>query len=127
MKAVAVFALLVALLVSGVISSPESPAAVEAKETNVLRQLLAKREAERDSAARQKPAPHTARVERRAYLSEDEREIMTKQIMHAISGMLWAFFRRGVLFCFYCLHKWVEIKYEPYTEACVLKPCVWFM
>ncbi|XP_047435274.1 cholecystokinin [Mugil cephalus] len=88
MKVVVVFGLLVALLVSGVISSPETPAAVEAKETNVLRELLAKRDNLRDSAGRQKPGPHSARVERRAHLSEDEREIMTKQIMQAISEMM---------------------------------------
>lgn len=77
-----VFALLVALLVSA--------AAGEAEET-LLQQLLAKRErAARGPAARQEPAPQalSARMERRAHLSEDEREIMTKQIMQAISGML---------------------------------------
>lgn len=68
--------MVLALLVTGAASSP-----AEAKETHLLKQLLAKRE----------PVPqvHTARVERRAHLSEDEREIVTKQIIQAISGMLW--------------------------------------
>lgn len=85
-KAIVVFALLVALLVCGAASSPG-----EAKETNILQQLLAKREKLRDSAGRQELAPQaqSSRVERRAHLSDDEREIMTKQIMQAISGMLW--------------------------------------
>lgn len=84
-KVIVVFALLAALLVSGAASSPG-----EAEDTNVLQQLLAKREKVRGAAGRQEPAPqgHSARVERRPHLSEDEREIMTKQIMQAISGML---------------------------------------
>ncbi|XP_038140653.1 gastrin/cholecystokinin-like peptide [Cyprinodon tularosa] len=77
-KIVLVFALLAALLVSNCASSPESSAAVETKERNVLQQLLAKREKVRESA----------RAERRAHLSEDEREIMTKQIMQAISEVM---------------------------------------
>ena len=80
-----VFALLVALLVSDAASSPETSAAGGDKETNVLRQLLAKREKARDSAGRLMPV---SRAERRAHLSEDDREIMTKQIMQALSGML---------------------------------------
>lgn len=77
--------LLVALLVSSAASSP-----VEAKETTMLQQLLDKREIVKDLGGRQDRAPpaFAARVERRAHLSEDEREIMTKQIMQAISGML---------------------------------------
>ncbi|XP_031145324.1 gastrin/cholecystokinin-like peptide [Sander lucioperca] len=80
-KVIVVFALLVALLVFS--------AAGEAEETK-LQQLLAKREKVRGSADRQKPAPQAspARMERRAHLSEDEREIMTKQIMQAISEMM---------------------------------------
>ncbi|XP_029296576.1 gastrin/cholecystokinin-like peptide [Cottoperca gobio] len=79
-KVVMVFALLVALLVSSAVG--------EAKENHLLQQLLAKRSA-RDSAGRQEPVPQapSARLERRAHLSEDEREIMTKQIMQAISEM----------------------------------------
>ncbi|KAM9362576.1 uncharacterized protein ABDE67_008052 [Symphorus nematophorus] len=81
-KVIVALALLVALLVSGAASSP-----AEAKETNVLQQLLARTEKVR---GRQQPAPqaHSARTERRAHLSEDEREIMTKQIMQAISEMM---------------------------------------
>ncbi|XP_034717752.1 gastrin/cholecystokinin-like peptide [Etheostoma cragini] len=81
-KIIVVFALLVALLVSS--------AAGEAEETHLLQQLLAKREKVRGSADRQKLAPKASppRMERRAHLSEDEREIMTKQIMQAISGMM---------------------------------------
>ncbi|XP_071360994.1 gastrin/cholecystokinin-like peptide [Trachinotus anak] len=86
-KVTVVLALLVALLVSGATSSP---VAGDGKETNTLQQLLAKRETARDSARRQEPAPetHSARMERRAHLSEDEREIMTKQIMQAISEVM---------------------------------------
>lgn len=85
-KVIVMSALLVALLVSSAASSPG-----EATETDALQQLLAKRERARDLSGRQQPAPqaHMARVERRAHLTEDEREIATKQIMQAISGMLW--------------------------------------
>ncbi|XP_034094976.1 cholecystokinin [Gymnodraco acuticeps] len=74
-KVIVVFALLMALLVSS----------GEAREAGLLQQLLAKR----DPAGRQEMAPHAppARPERRAHLSEDDREIMTKQIMQAISEM----------------------------------------
>ncbi|XP_037619336.1 gastrin/cholecystokinin-like peptide [Sebastes umbrosus] len=80
-KVIVVFALLAALLVCS--------AAREAKEAHLLKQLLAKRERVGGSAGRQEPAPQapSARMERRAHLSEDEREIMTKQIMQAISEM----------------------------------------
>ncbi|XP_010788805.1 cholecystokinin [Notothenia coriiceps] len=73
-KVIVVFALLMALLVSS----------GEAREAGLL-QLLAKR----DPAGRQEPAPQAspARPARRAHLSEDDREIMTKQIMQAISEM----------------------------------------
>ncbi|XP_049900770.1 uncharacterized protein LOC126390483 [Epinephelus moara] len=81
-KVIVVFALLVALLVSC--------AAGEAEDTHLLQQLLAKREKVRGTGGRQEPAPQavSARMERRAHLSEDEREIMTKQIMQAISEMM---------------------------------------
>ncbi|KAF3844010.1 hypothetical protein F7725_016058 [Dissostichus mawsoni] len=74
-KVIVVFALLMALLVSS----------GEAREAGLLQQLLAKR----DPAGRQEPATQgpPARPERRAHLSEDDREIMTKQIMQAISEM----------------------------------------
>lgn len=76
---------LVALLVSSAASLPG-----EAKDTDVLQRLLAKKERVRDMGGRPQPVPpaRTARQERRAHLSEDEREIVTKQIMQAISGML---------------------------------------
>lgn len=88
-KVFVVFALLVALLVSGAASTTETG---ETEETNVLKQLLTKHEMAKDSTGRQRQAPrtHSARLERRAHLSVDEREIMTKQIMQAISGMLQA-------------------------------------
>ncbi|XP_074542041.1 uncharacterized protein LOC141802384 [Halichoeres trimaculatus] len=84
-KVILMFALLVALLVSGGASSP-----AEARDTNGLQQLLAKREKVRDSAGRQESGQraHSTRMQRRAHLSEDERELMTKQIMQAISEMM---------------------------------------
>ena len=84
-KVFVVITLLVVLLVSSAASSP-----VEAKETKMLQQLLDKREKVKDLGGRQNPAPpaFATRVQRRAHLSEDERESMTKQIMQAISGML---------------------------------------
>ncbi|AWP06128.1 putative gastrin/cholecystokinin-like peptide-like [Scophthalmus maximus] len=94
-KVIVVFALLVAPLVCGAASSSESPAAGEAKEArnaqhDALQQLLAKRERASDAAHRRETAPRTrsAQTVRRAHLSEDEREIMTKQIMQAISEMM---------------------------------------
>lgn len=85
-KVVVMSALFVALLVSSAASSPG-----EATETDALQRLLAKRERVTDLSGRQQLAPgaHIARVERRAHLTGDEREIVTKQIMQAISGMLW--------------------------------------
>ncbi|XP_034542809.1 gastrin/cholecystokinin-like peptide isoform X2 [Notolabrus celidotus] len=84
-KVILVFALFVALLVSGGASSP-----AQAKDTNGLQQLLAKRGTASDLAGRQELVhrTHLARTQRRAHLSEDEREIMTKQIMQAISEMM---------------------------------------
>lgn len=77
------FALVAALLLS-------DAAAVD-KESNIIQQLLARREKVRELTGRPEPMPRAppAQLERRARLSEDEREIMTKQIMQAISGMLW--------------------------------------
>ncbi|XP_042341204.1 gastrin/cholecystokinin-like peptide [Plectropomus leopardus] len=81
-KGIVLCALLVALLASC--------AAGESDETNLLQKFLAKRENVRGSVVRQELAPqaHSARVVRRAHLSEDEREIVTKQIMQAISEMM---------------------------------------
>lgn len=88
-NAAVVFTLLAALLVATAASS-----AGHAKKTDVLQQLLAKREKVRvpggDEQPEPEPEPKPARVERRVQLSDDEREIMTKQIMQAISGkLLW--------------------------------------
>lgn len=78
-KVLAVFPLLAVLLVATVASSAE-----HTKKTHVLQQLLTKREKLPEAEAQVKDA----RVQRRVQLSDDEREIMTKQIMQAISGML---------------------------------------
>ncbi|XP_061625811.1 gastrin/cholecystokinin-like peptide [Phyllopteryx taeniolatus] len=61
-------------------------AAVAASEGKKVEQLQAGREATRSFAGRQEPLP--SRTERRAHLSEEERVIMTKQIMQAISEMV---------------------------------------
>ncbi|XP_041642297.1 uncharacterized protein LOC121509130 [Cheilinus undulatus] len=84
-KVFLVFALLVALLVSGAASSLG-----DARDTNEFQQLLAKRMKVRDSAVKKEPTPHahSPRTQRRAHLSEEEREIMTKQVMQAISEMM---------------------------------------
>lgn len=81
-KVLVTCAVLAALLISSAASSQ-----AEAKDASALQRLLAK--TERESSVREQPSPgaHTARMERRAHLSEEEREIVTKQIMHAISGM----------------------------------------
>ncbi|KAG7485932.1 hypothetical protein JOB18_021236 [Solea senegalensis] len=84
-KVLVMFALLAALVVSGADSAP-----AESQESSTLHQLLADKEKTRDWSRRQDLAPQTqsARMLRRAHLSEDEREIMTKQIMQAISGLV---------------------------------------
>ncbi|XP_061578741.1 gastrin/cholecystokinin-like peptide [Cololabis saira] len=79
-----VFTLLAALLVSVTASSLERSAAGDGTETNVLQQLLAKQKGS-GLTSRLKPV---LRAERRAHLSEDEREMMTKQIMQAISEVM---------------------------------------
>lgn len=80
-------ALLLMLLVSCAASSSSS-SSTEASDPGVMQQLLASR---RRAAGIGKPlapqSPQTARAERRAHLSDEEREIVTKQIMQAISGM----------------------------------------
>lgn len=86
-NAAVVFTLLAALLVATAASS-----AGHAKKTDALQQLLAKREKVRLPGGDEQPEPEPkpARAERRVQLSDDEREIMTKQIMQAISGkLLW--------------------------------------
>lgn len=84
-KEVLAFAALAVLLVAAAASS-----AGNAQKSGVLQQLLTKTENGRMLRGRQQPEsrPNLAREERRAQLSDDEREIMTKQIMQAISGML---------------------------------------
>ncbi|XP_026159832.1 gastrin/cholecystokinin-like peptide [Mastacembelus armatus] len=89
-KLMLVFAFLAVLLLSSAASLPESFLAREAQDTNIRQQLLSKTEKAKDPAGRQNPAPQPlpARMERRAHLSEDEREIVTKQIMQAISEIM---------------------------------------
>ncbi|XP_054634582.1 gastrin/cholecystokinin-like peptide [Dunckerocampus dactyliophorus] len=53
-------------------------------ESRKVEQLQARREAARDLAGRQE----SPRTERRARLTEDEREIITKQVMQAISEVV---------------------------------------
>ncbi|XP_061686546.1 gastrin/cholecystokinin-like peptide [Syngnathoides biaculeatus] len=60
--------------------------AVAASGSKKVEQLQAAREETRNFAGRQEPLP--ARTARRAHLSEEERTIMTKQIMQAISEMV---------------------------------------
>ncbi|XP_036067352.1 uncharacterized protein LOC112137309 isoform X2 [Oryzias melastigma] len=73
-KAALLFALLVALLVSGSASPPR---------TDGGSGVLAHKGAEPASRGRA-----AARVQRRAHLTEDEREMVTKQIVQALSGMV---------------------------------------
>ncbi|XP_068178168.1 cholecystokinin [Antennarius striatus] len=80
---VVVFAILVALLLSSVAfpawaTEASTPQRLPAKREKMM-QLNVKKEST--------PRAHSARVERRVHLSENEREIMTKQIMQAISEM----------------------------------------
>ncbi|KAF7216373.1 gastrin/cholecystokinin-like peptide [Nothobranchius furzeri] len=69
-----IFVLLL-LIVSDAVCSPETTAAGEVRQTNVLQKLLAQMKA-------------GARSERRAHLSEDQREMMTKQIVQALSEVM---------------------------------------
>lgn len=87
-----VVGLLLLLLLLGSSDAASSPAAAQATGTNVLQKLLAQKE-------KLKPE---AREERRAHLSEDERELMTKQIVRAISGkhLLFVRFRDNYEFFF---------------------------
>ncbi|XP_028307945.1 cholecystokinin [Gouania willdenowi] len=80
-----VLSLLVALVQSGSASTDVE----EMEQTDVLQQLLGRQERQRALASRQKlvgGAPTTGHPVRRAQL--DNREMMTKQIMHAISEMM---------------------------------------
>ncbi|XP_037546169.1 cholecystokinin [Nematolebias whitei] len=75
-KLVVVGLLLLLLLLGS--DAASSPAAAQATGTNILQKLLAQKE-------KLKPE---VREERRAHLSEDERELMTKQIVRAISEVM---------------------------------------
>lgn len=79
------FALLAVLLIATAVSSPG-----HTKKTDVLQQFLTNTDKVRVLSGKQQPEfqSNLARMERRVQLSDDEREIMTKQIMQAISGML---------------------------------------
>ncbi|XP_029908021.1 gastrin/cholecystokinin-like peptide [Myripristis murdjan] len=83
-----VCAFVAALLVCGMASPRKSPSARDAKESGTLQQLLER--STKDSAGQQEQAAqtHAARTERLTQLSEDERELMTKQIMQAISEIM---------------------------------------
>uniref|UniRef100_A0A8C6TQ79 Gastrin/cholecystokinin peptide hormone domain-containing protein n=1 Tax=Neogobius melanostomus TaxID=47308 RepID=A0A8C6TQ79_9GOBI len=72
------FAVLASLLISSA-ALPEK----QTERNSILQKLLSRR----DSGA-QDPAASQTRIERRPHLSEDDREIMTKQLMHAISEMM---------------------------------------
>eukprot|EP00066_Takifugu_rubripes_P026750 XP_011616016.1 PREDICTED: gastrin/cholecystokinin-like peptide [Takifugu rubripes] len=84
-KDVMAVALLAVLLIATAASS-----AGNTKKTDVLQKLLTKMENVRmlRGKQQQESQPDLARVERRAQLSDDEREIMTKQIMQALSEMM---------------------------------------
>lgn len=89
-KAMVACALLVVLVASGAASASEPSAVGDVTEGNVLRQLVRKtgkpREpVDRPQAGTWAPAPRAAR---RAPLSEDDRELMTKQIVQALSEMM---------------------------------------
>lgn len=85
-KVIVMFAMLLVLLVSSAASSSSSSPSGEAGDSEALQRLLASRR--RAASIGKPPAPLAARAERRAHLSDEEREIVTKQIMQAISGML---------------------------------------
>lgn len=84
-KGLIVSTLLAVLLAATAVASAGHP-----QKTDVLQQLLAQRDRVRVPSGDQQPEPQPqpARVERRVQMSGDEREIMTKQIMQAISGKL---------------------------------------
>lgn len=84
-KVAMAFALLAVLLIATAVSSPG-----HTKKTDHLQEFLTNTDKVRLLSDKQQPepVPNLARMERRVQLSDDEREIMTKQIMQAISGML---------------------------------------
>lgn len=76
-------------LLAALLSAAAASSAGNARKTDVVQQLLTQTEKVRMLRGKQQPEPQPqlARLERRVQLSGDEREIMTKQIMQAISGM----------------------------------------
>ncbi|XP_029002438.1 cholecystokinin [Betta splendens] len=77
-----VLALAAALLAAGASPAPGGPGA--------LRGLLQTQQTAREPSGGRGPAPRAApaRAERRAHLSEDERGVMTRQIVQAISEIM---------------------------------------
>lgn len=90
-KAALLFALLVALLVSGSASPPR---------TDGGSGVLAHKGAEPASRGRA-----AARVQRRAHLTEDEREMVTKQIVQALSGTCFILHKKTDL-------SWVKLNHK---------------
>ncbi|XP_041694558.1 cholecystokinin-like [Coregonus clupeaformis] len=81
---------LMAALVGFGLTSPVSKSDGNTKQGGILPQLLARREAVRNSAenvARRNKDSQMS-MARMAHLSEDQREFMSKQIMQAISEMM---------------------------------------
>ncbi|CAB1344975.1 unnamed protein product [Coregonus sp. 'balchen'] len=90
MSGLLVCALMAALVGVG-LTSPVSKSDDNTKQGGILPQLLARREAVRNAAENvarreQDTQMSMARMERMAHLSEDQRELMSKQIIQAISG-----------------------------------------
>ncbi|XP_024914562.1 gastrin/cholecystokinin-like peptide [Cynoglossus semilaevis] len=65
----------------------DSLLAGEVKKTKAIQRLLAEREKMRDGDYNQEPV-HQTRTQRHAYPSEDKQDIMTKQIIQAISEIM---------------------------------------
>ncbi|KAF7661165.1 hypothetical protein LDENG_00267720 [Lucifuga dentata] len=86
-KGIVLCALLVALLLSCLASPPQLSSEKNMEESKMLQQLLAKVGGNKETVGPWEQAFQT-RMERRAHLSEDEREVMTKQIMQVISEMM---------------------------------------
>ncbi|XP_072319799.1 uncharacterized protein [Eucyclogobius newberryi] len=76
-KGLGVFAILASLLVSSA-ALPEKQTVMD----NILQKILSGQDIAKA------PDASETHVERRAHLSEDDREIMTKKLMHAISELM---------------------------------------
>ncbi|KAJ0033288.1 hypothetical protein NQD34_000395 [Periophthalmus magnuspinnatus] len=76
-KGLGVFAVLASLLVSSA-ALPEKHTVTD----NILQKILSRQDIIKG------PGASETRIERRAHLSEDNREIMAKQLMHAISELM---------------------------------------